>query len=64
MWLEEHFYQQLPSTIINLHNNHEEKVSTPLSDLESEVQSSYVKASYQVKKQDWNSNLNISKAFS
>lgn len=47
MWLKEYFYQQLPSTIVNLYAN-EENVSAPFSDLEIDVQSCYVivKASY------------------
>lgn len=35
--LEQYFYQ-LPSNTVNPHNNHEEKVSSPFSDLEIEVQ--------------------------
>lgn len=47
MWLEEHFYQQLPSTIVNRYSN-EEKASAPFSYLEIDVQSRMftVKASY------------------
>lgn len=38
MWLQQYFLSKLPSNTVNPHNNHGEKVSSPFSDLEIEVQ--------------------------